>query len=48
MLDYFVKAGLPKERFTATGYGSSEPAASNDADKGKAKNRGIEFLVRKP
>jgi OOP family OmpA-OmpF porin len=48
VLDYFVKAGLPKERFTATGYGSSQPIASNDTDEGKAKNRRIEFLVRKP
>jgi OmpA-OmpF porin, OOP family len=46
VLDYFVKAGLPAERFTATGYGSTQPIASNDTDEGKAQNRRIEFQVR--
>jgi len=46
VLDYFVKAGLPADRFTAVGYGSSKPVASNDTDAGKAQNRRIEFLVR--
>jgi OOP family OmpA-OmpF porin len=44
--DYLVKAGLPANRFTATGYGSSQPIASNDTDEGKAQNRRIDFLVR--
>jgi len=44
--DYLVKAGLPANRFTATGYGSSQPVASNDTDEGKARNRRIDFLVR--
>jgi OOP family OmpA-OmpF porin len=46
VLDYFVKAGLPADRFTAVGYGSTQPVASNDTDDGKAQNRRIEFLVR--
>jgi OOP family OmpA-OmpF porin len=44
--DYLVKAGLPASRFTATGYGSSQPVASNETDEGKAQNRRIDFLVR--
>ncbi len=44
--DYLVKAGLPAGRFTATGYGSSQPVAANDTDEGKAQNRRIDFLVR--
>jgi OmpA-OmpF porin, OOP family len=44
--DYFVRAGLPANRFTAIGYGSSQPVASNDTDEGKAQNRRIDFLVR--
>ncbi|WP_291685873.1 OmpA family protein [Bradyrhizobium sp.] len=44
--DYLVKAGLPANRFTATGYGSSQPVASNDTDEGKAQNRRIDFLVK--
>jgi OOP family OmpA-OmpF porin len=46
VLDYFVKAGLPADRFTAIGYGSAKPVVSNDTDDGKAQNRRIEFLVR--
>jgi OmpA-OmpF porin, OOP family len=44
--DYLVKAGLPADRFTATGYGSTQPVASNDTDEGKAQNRRIDFVVR--
>src|ERR1700730_5501719 len=46
VMDYLVKAGLPAGRFTATGYGSTQPVASNDTDEGKARNRRIDFLVR--
>jgi OmpA-OmpF porin, OOP family len=46
VMDYLVKAGLPVSRFTATGYGSSQPVATNDTDEGKAQNRRIDFLVR--
>ena len=46
VVDYLVKAGLPASRFTATGYGSTQPVAGNDTDEGKAQNRRIEFLVR--
>ena len=46
VVDYLVKAGLPAGQFTATGYGSTQPVASNDTDEGKAQNRRIDFLVR--
>ena len=46
VVDYLVKAGLPQSRFTAVGYGSTQPVAGNDSDEGKAQNRRIEFLVR--
>lgn len=46
VVDYLVKAGLPADRLTAAGYGSTQPVASNDTDVGKAQNRRIEFLVR--
>ena len=45
-MDYLVKAGLPADRFTAVGYGSTQPIASNETDEGKAHNRRIEFVVR--
>jgi OmpA-OmpF porin, OOP family len=44
--DFLVKAGLPAERFTAMGYGSTQPVASNDTEEGKAQNRRIDFVVR--
>jgi OOP family OmpA-OmpF porin len=46
VMDYLVKAGLPAARFTAIGYGSSQPVASNDTEDGKAQNRRIDFVVR--
>lgn len=44
--DYLVAAGLPTQRFIATGYGSSRPVASNETEEGKARNRRIEFMIR--
>jgi len=44
--DFLVKAGLPAERFTAMGYGSTQPVATNDTEEGKAQNRRIDFVVR--
>jgi OmpA-OmpF porin, OOP family len=46
VVDYLVKAGLPASRFTAIGYGSTQPLAENDTDEGKARNRRIEFVVK--
>ena len=45
--DYLVEAGLPANRFTPIGYGSTQPLAGNDTDEGKAQNRRIDFVVRK-
>jgi OmpA-OmpF porin, OOP family len=44
--DYLVKAGLPASRFTAVGYGSTQPIASNETDEGKSHNRRIDFVVK--
>ena len=44
--DYLVKAGLPATRFSAVGYGETQPVASNDSDDGKAQNRRIDFVVK--
>ena len=46
VVDDLVKAGLPPGRFTAVGYGSSQPVAPNESEDGKAQNRRIEFVVR--
>src|SRR5258705_10118036 len=44
--DYLVKAGLPANRFSAIGYGSTQPIAGDDTDQGKAQNRRIDFVVQ--
>ena len=44
--DYLVRGGLPANRFTAVGYGSSQPMAGNDTEEGKAQNRRIDFVVK--
>jgi OmpA-OmpF porin, OOP family len=44
--EYLVKAGLPVNRFTPVGYGSTQPIAGNDTEQGKAQNRRIDFVVR--
>jgi len=46
VVDYLVKPGLPASRFSAIGYGSTQPVAANDTDEGKARNRRIEFVVK--
>lgn len=46
VIGYLVQAGLPADRFTAVGHGSTQPLASNDTSDGRAQNRRIEFLVR--
>jgi OmpA-OmpF porin, OOP family len=44
--DYLVRGGLPANRFTPAGYGSTQPIAGNDTDEGKAANRRIDFVVK--
>jgi OmpA-OmpF porin, OOP family len=44
--DYLSRAGLPAERFSAVGYGSTQPVAGNDTEQGKAQNRRIDFVVK--
>jgi OOP family OmpA-OmpF porin len=46
VVDYLVRAGLPANRFTPIGYGSTQPLAGNDSEDGKAQNRRIEFVVK--
>jgi OOP family OmpA-OmpF porin len=44
--DYLVRAGLPADRFTAVGYGATQPIAGNDTGQDKAQNRRIDFVVK--
>lgn len=39
--------GISKDRLTATGYGETMPAASNDTEEGRAANRRVEGSIQK-
>ncbi len=42
---YLTDHGISSTRLTYKGYGESSPVATNKTDKGRAKNRRIEFIV---
>ena len=43
---YLVTAGIDAARMDATGYGSSQPVATNDTALGRAANRRVELAQR--
>ncbi|ADB38753.1 OmpA family protein [Spirosoma linguale] len=43
--NYLVTNGIPENRLRHNGYGSSKPAAPNDTEENKRKNRRVEFVV---
>lgn len=43
--NYLVRSGIPEKRLQYTGYGDSHPAAPNDSEENKRKNRRVEFVV---
>jgi len=46
VVEAFVKRGFQRDRFMAQGLGASLPIARNDNNKGREKNRRIEFFIR--
>jgi len=46
VIRYMVDKGLDASRFTARGYGSDVPLASNETEEGRARNRRTEFTVK--
>jgi len=45
VIDYLIKSGVPPTRITAFGYGEFRPAAPNDTEVNRAKNRRIEVII---
>lgn len=43
VIQYIVDRGVKRERFTAKGYGETQPAAPNDTREGRQKNRRVEL-----
>ncbi|MBW2574525.1 MAG: OmpA family protein [Deltaproteobacteria bacterium] len=43
VMQYFVDKGVEAQRLTTKGFGSTNPAASNDTKEGRAKNRRVEL-----
>ncbi|WP_290744390.1 OmpA family protein [Fibrobacter sp. UBA4309] len=43
--EYMIGRGIPEDRISATGYGSSQPKADNSTEAGRKKNRRIEIRV---
>lgn len=45
--DYLLKTGMRSQQLEAIGYGYARPAAPNDTPENMAKNRRIEFVIRR-
>ena len=43
--NYLVRQGIPEDRLRFNGYGDTRPAAPNDSEENKRKNRRVEFVV---
>ncbi|CCH02271.1 OmpA/MotB domain protein [Fibrella aestuarina BUZ 2] len=43
--NYLVRNGIPEKRLRYNGYGDTRPAAPNDVEENKRKNRRVEFVV---
>lgn len=45
VVEYLTRAGIDAARLSARGYGESQPVASNGSDRGRQRNRRVEFRV---
>jgi OOP family OmpA-OmpF porin len=43
VMEYFISKGVDAKRLTIKGFGLTKPAASNDTEEGRAKNRRVEL-----
>ena len=47
MVDYLTSKGVSVSRIQSEGYGETRPVAPNNSESNRAKNRRIEFQVKK-
>ncbi len=47
VVSYLVQEGVERSRLTASGYGETKPLLPNTSSKNRAKNRRIEFVVKR-
>jgi len=45
--DYLIQLGVPEKRINWSGHGSTKPIADNSSEKGRQKNRRVEFVITK-
>lgn len=45
VINYLIRKGVPPSRLTAFGYGEFRPAAPNDTEQNRLKNRRIELII---
>jgi outer membrane protein OmpA-like peptidoglycan-associated protein len=43
--DELVKRGIPKDKISSTGFGSTKPVATNDTEAGRSRNRRVEITI---
>lgn len=43
--DYLISKGIPKERISYKGFGSTKPITTNDTEEGRQQNRRVEFKI---
>jgi len=48
VIHYLVKKGVPAQRLTAVGLGSTKPVTSNATEAGRQRNRRVEFSIKGP
>jgi outer membrane protein OmpA-like peptidoglycan-associated protein len=47
VVDYLIEAGVPARRLTAVGYGEARPIISNRSERGRARNRRVDFRFKR-